>query len=454
MKKVRNLDRDKLDFANGKIGVLFRALFYPTLVGLIFNSVLTLVDGMFVGHGAGANGIAAVNIVAPLFLVTTGIGLMFGIGASVIASIRLAENNIKSARIIMTQAHIAGVIIMCCVIAAIVLWPKKIVYMLGCSPELEDNAIGYMTLLAPGLIFLLTQCVGVLLIRLDGSPKYAMWSQLIPGTINIILDYIMIFPMGMGVRGAALATSISYFIGGVIVFAYFIWFSDKIKFYRLKLSLTSFLLTLRNVGYMIKLGFATFLTEAAMGIMIFVGNYAFMRLDGEYGVAAFSIACFLFPVVFSMANAVAMSAQPIISFNYGAHQPSRISRALRIALFTAVLCGIIVSIGLWFGSKAIVSAFLASDDPAYMLAVNGLPLFATCAVFFAVNITFIGYYQSIESAWRSILYTMLRGIIFIVPAFLILPSLLGESGLWLAIPTAEMLTVVIILIHFLIARQK
>ena len=155
-----------------------------------------------------------------------------------------------------------------------------------------------------------------------------------------------------------------------------------------------------------------------------------------------------------MANAVAMSAQPIISFNYGAHQPSRISRALRIALFTAVLCGIIVSIGLWFGSKAIVSAFLASDDPAYMLAVNGLPLFATCAVFFAVNITFIGYYQSIESAWRSILYTMLRGIIFIVPAFLILPSLLGESGLWLAIPTAEMLTVVIILIHFLIARQK
>lgn len=97
MAKDRNLTRDRLDFGDGKIGPLFRAIFFPTLIGMLFNSALTLIDGIFVGHGVGANGIAAVNIVAPVFMVGTGIGLMLGIGASVVASIRLSEDNVKAA---------------------------------------------------------------------------------------------------------------------------------------------------------------------------------------------------------------------------------------------------------------------------------------------------------------------------------------------------------------------
>lgn len=454
MAKNRNLDRDKLDFGNGKIGALFRAIFFPTLVGMIFNSVLTLVDGMFVGHGVGANGIAAVNIVAPLFLLATGIGLMFGIGTSVVASIRLSEDNVKAARIIMTQAFGAGALMVGVIGAAALLMPRETVYLLGCSAELESNAIGYMVPLIPGIFFLVIQCIGMMLIRLDGSPRYAMWTQVIPASVNIVLDYIMIFHMGMGVAGAAGATSISCLLGGLMVLAYFIWFSDKLKFYRLKLSVTSLLLTLRNIGYMAKIGFATFLTEGAMAVMMFTGNYAFMKMLGENGVAAFSIACYLFPVVFSIANAVAQSAQPIISFNYGADRPDRISRALKIALCTAVVCGTVVTAGLWVGASPIVGAFLSSDEPAYALATHGLPIFATCAIFFAVNITFIGYYQSIEAALRSIFYTMLRGIVFIIPAFLVLPGLFGSVGLWLAIPTAEFLTLTVISGHYLVRHGR
>lgn len=453
MTKNRNLDRDKLDFGNGKIGELFRTLFFPTLIGMIFNSILTLADGIFVGHGTGANGIAAVNIVAPLFMITTGIGLMLGIGASVVASIRLSEGNVKAARIILTQVFGAGTLFVGIYTVIIMLWTKPIVYALGGSPDLEKNSIDYIFWLAPGLPFLVWECVGMMLIRLDGSPKYAMWSQLIPATINIVLDYIMIFPMGMGVKGAAVATSISCGIGGLTVIVYFISFSDKLKFYRLKASVTSMLLTLRNIGYMAKIGFATFLTELAMGVMMLTGNYAFMKIEGENGVAAYSIACYLFPVVFSIANAVAQSAQPIISFNYGAHQQRRVSRTLRIALYTAILCGTVVSSGLWIVVKYIVSAFLNTSEPAYALATHGVPLFATCAVFFALNITLTGYYQSIESAWRSIFYTALRGIIFLVPAFLVLPSLIGDNGPWLAIPTAEILTLAVIGTHYVVSKR-
>ncbi|MDE5900585.1 MAG: MATE family efflux transporter [Muribaculaceae bacterium] len=453
MTQDRNLDRDKLDFGNGKIGPLFRAMFFPTLIGMIFNSALTLADGIFVGNGAGANGIAAVNIVAPLFMLSTGVGLMLGIGASVIASIRLSENNIKAARIIMTQAFLAGILIIGAMVAAALIRPAATARLLGCSPELETNATAYLIPLAPSLIFILVQCVGMMLIRLDGSPNYAMWSQLIPASINIALDYIMIFPLGMGVAGAALATSISCGIGGIIVLTYFVRFADKLCFYRLKLSATSLKLSMRNTGYMMKIGFATFLTEGAMGIMMFTGNIAFMKIHGEAGVAAYSIACFLFPVVFSIANAVAQSAQPIISFNHGVSRTDRISRALKVALLTASVCGILVTIGLWASAGTIAGAFLPASEPAYAIASDGLPLFATCALFFAVNITFIGYYQSIEEAGLSIFYTFLRGIIFLVPAFLLMPELIGSKGLWLAIPAAEALTLAVICTHYTARRH-
>lgn len=454
MAKDRHLDRDKLDFADGKIGPLFRSLFFPTLVGMIFNSALTIIDGIFVGQGVGADGIAAVNIVAPVFMIVTGIGLMLGIGASVVASIRLAENKEKAARIIMTQAFLVGLLLIGTICTACFLFPRPFVYALGCSPRLEGHALDYLLWLIPGLFFLFISCVGMMLVRLDGSPKYAMTVQIVSAAANIVLDWYMIFPLGLGVMGAAIATSIACIVGGLMVAAYFLHFSKRLKFYRLKLSLTSLLLTLRNTGYMIKIGFATFLTELAMSIMMLTGNYMFITMLGEEGVAAFAVACYLFPIVFSISNAVAQSAQPIISFNHGAQHPERVSRALRISLLTAVICGMSVSTYLWFGSRGIVRLFLTPRENAYALAVEGLPLFALCAIFFSVNIAFIGYYQSIEKAVASTAYTSLRGVLLLVPCFILLPRLIGVPGLWLAIPLAELLTCVVIICRYLRQRLR
>ena len=442
------MERDKLDFGTMKIGPLFRAIFFPTLIGMIFTSLITVIDGMFVGHGVGAGGIASVNIVAPTFMIATGIGLMFGIGASVIASIKLSESNIKAAKIIMTQGFIAATVLASLMVAVILIAPEWTLRLLGCSTELKSNALDYMLFLAPSLIFVMIQCIGMMLIRLDGSPKYAMWCQAIPAVLNIILDYIMIFPMGMGVKGAAVATSISCVVGGLMALSYFFWFSAKLKFYKLKSTRKSFLLTLRNVCYMTKIGFATFLTEIAMSVMMITGNYMFLSQLGEQGVAAYSIACYLFPVVFSIANAVAQSAQPIISFNYGANNNERVRQTLKVSLLAALICGLSVTFGISAGAIPIVLAFLSPEEPAFEIATSGLPLFSICSLFFAVNITFIGYYQSLEKAVRSIIYTLLRGIVLLIPSFVILPTLLGEKGLWLAIPMAEFLTAVIIITFF------
>lgn len=304
------MDRDRLDFGNGRIGSLFRAMFFPTLVGMLFNSALNLCDGMFVGRGVGSDALAAINIVAPLFLVCTGIGLMFGIGASVIGGIRLAENNEKAARIIMTQAYLAGAVIFGAVIAVSLLFTRPVLYALGCSPRLEALATDYLLWLLPGLVFFYLQCAGMMLIRLDGSPRYAMSVQIVAAVLNIFLDWLMVFPLGMGIRGASMATSASCVVAGIMVVSYFIFFSDRLKFYRLRLTVKSVRLSLRNTWYMARIGSATFVAELSMGIMMVTGNYVFMSYLGEAGVAAFSVGCYLFPLIFSISNAVAQASQP------------------------------------------------------------------------------------------------------------------------------------------------
>lgn len=446
------MNRDRLDFGNERIGSLFRALFFPTLIGMVFNSLLNICDGMFVGHGVGSDALAAINIVAPVFLLWTGIGLMFGIGSSVICSIRMAENNVKAARIIMTQAFAAGTLMFMVFAVATLLFTRRLLAVLGCSDVLETYATDYLLWILPGLLFLYIECVGMILMRLDGSPRYAMMIQVGAALLNIFLDWLMVWQWEMGIAGAAIATSISCAAGALLILLYFIFSAVTLRFYRLKMTMKSLCLSLRNVGYMMKIGSATFLSELAMGVMMVTGNYAFMSMLGEAGVAAYSVGCYLFPIIFSINNAVAQAAQPIISFNHGAGHADRVRSTLHISIGTAIICGLLITAVMWAGAPMLSSLFIPSGDAAHAIAAAGLPLLGTCTVFFALNITFIGYYQSIENAARSTVYTMLRGIIFLVPSFLVLPPMLGEQGLWLAIPAAEVLTLAVIAILYLYRR--
>ncbi len=263
----------------------------------------------------------------------------------------------------------------------------------------------------------------------------------------------MVFPLGMGIKGASMATSISCIVAGIMVVAYFIFFSDKLKFYRLRLTLKSLRLSIRNIGYMAKIGFATFIAELAIGVLMVTGNYMYLSYLGEAGVAAFSVGCYLFPLIFSISNAVAQSSQPIISFNYGAGHMMRVRQALNIALFTGFLCGTIISFVMWSGSGILTGIFLDNSETAYKIAKDGLPLLGLCALPFALNITFIGYYQSCEKAVRSIIFMLLRGIIFMVPGFVLLPEAIGVPGLWLAIPAAELLTLTVIAATYFLQRK-
>ena len=168
---------------------------------------------------------------------------------------------------------------------------------LGSSERLLPLAVEYMYWFLPFLVFSALLSSGMFFVRLDGSPNYAMLCNAIPAVVNILLDYVFIFILKWGMMGAALATSLGYILGAGMIVVYLSRRRNVIHFCRVKLSKKSMRLTWRNVKYMCHLGVSTFLCEAAIACMMFAGNYVFIHYLGEDGVAAFSIACYFFPII-------------------------------------------------------------------------------------------------------------------------------------------------------------
>lgn len=432
--------KDSIDFGSMNVSTLFRKLLVPTVLGMVFSAIFVITDGIFVGKGIGSDALAAVNITAPLFMITTGIGLMFGVGASVVASIHLSQGKRKVASINITQALAFSAFIILVMSGLCFYFVEPLARLLGSSERLLPAVVEYMVWYVPFLVFYVILNAGMFYIRLDSSPNFAMLCNAIPAVINIILDYIFIFEFGWGLMGAAFATSIGITIGALMTLVYLTRFSRFISLYRIKLSKKSMLLTCRNIGYMIKLGTSAFISEASIAVMMFLGNYVFIRHLGEDGVAAFSIVCYFFPIIFMVYNAIAQSAQPIISYNFGANQQERVRQAFRLSIRTALLCGVCFFIITALCSANIVSLFIDRSYHAFDIAVNGIPYFAIGYIFFAINMVGIGYYQSIEQARRATIITILRGVVFMLIGFFGLPPVMGIPGIWLAVPLAELLT--------------
>ena len=187
---------------------------------------------------------------------------------------------------------------------------------------------------------------------------------------------------------------------------------------------------------------------------MFVGNLTFIHYLGDDGVGAFGIACYYIPFVFMVGNAIAQSAQPIISYNFGAGVRERVIEAAQIALATAVVCGAVVT-AVFIGSpRLLVGLFLDPATHAARIAIEGLPWFALGFICFIVNLTAIGYYQSLERVGIASGFALLRGFVFLVPSFLFMPRLCGTEGIWLAMPLSELLTALVILGVSLWRRQR
>ena len=448
------MKRDSVDFESGQIGKLFRRMLLPTLLGTLAMSAMTVIDGIVVGQGVGSQGVASINIVAPIYLIMSGIGLMVGAGCSVVASIHLAQNKLKVARLNVTQALLVSAFVVTLIAIGVLVFPEQTARLLGASDTLMPHVLDYVVWIMPGFVFEMFSLIGLFIIRLDGAPRFAMWCNIIPAVLNAILDWVFVFPVGMGVKGAGVATSFCMFLGGMMALGYLVFKARSLRPQLPKLSVKSLRLTLRNIGYQCSVGFSSLMGELAIAVSIYIGNLVFMRYLGDDGVGAFGISCYYTPFFFSVGNSIAQSAQPIISYNYGAERWTNVAKVRRLLLNTSLAVGVVLALLFSLLPEPLVALFVDTSSSAGRIAINGFPYFATGIILFILNVAIIGYYQSIERIGRAILLVSLRGVIFLLPCFMLLPRLYGEEGIWLAMPVAELFTLVAIVIGGRIDRVR
>ena len=419
---------------------LLLSMAVPMMISMLVQALYNIVDSIFVSRIC-EDALTAVSMAFPLQNIIISIAVGFGVGINALLSRALGQKNAERVNQVAVNGLLLALLSYLLVLVAGLVGIRAYMRAQTDIESIVEYGITYLNICVLCSFGVFCEITFERFLQATGRTIYSMVTQLVGAITNIILDPILIFGLlgfpEMGVTGAALATSLGYIVGAGMILGYLGRRRNVVRLCRVKTSRKSMRLTLRNVGYMCRLGLSTFLCEGAIAMMMFAGNYVFIRYLGEDGVAAFSIACYFFPIIFMVYNAIGQSAQPILSYNFGAGNGARVRKAFRLALLTAVAAGL----G-FFGLTALFSRWISC--PACAIAVRGLPLFASGFVFFAVNIVSIGYFQSVERPRPAMAVTVLRGFVFMAACFFGLPLLLGVEGIWLAVPLAEALTFAVV----------
>lgn len=416
---------------------LFYSYLIPSILGLMLMSVNIVVDGIFIGHGVGPNGLAGVNIAVPVFSIFISVALWIGIGGATLYSMYLGKNEPDQAQSIFSQSFAITVMITS-VIIGVCLWRmRELAFLLGANDVILPYVLDYMrVLLIFGLVFVLESLLSIF-VRNDGNPKLAMTALIVAAGFNIIFNYVFIFIFKWGVAGAAYATVLATFLGFVVLLAHFLRRDKTLRFVKFRFQRD----VLKRV---LTIGFPSFVSEMAIAIVTLGYNIAFMRVTGEMGVASFSIVNYIHTMVLLAFIGVGSALQPIVSFHYGAKLYERMKDSLRLAVYTAVAFGLISVIAGWLFAGPMTAMFNVKEPQLYELTVSGIDLFFINYLFMGYNLVYVTYYQSIGQVTFSLVATFARGIVFVLIFLFILPPLFGANGIWLAVPAAEALTTLLI----------
>lgn len=426
------MDKNTL-LLKGNINSVFYKYLFNSVLGMLAVSFCILIDTMFIGRGIGSEGLAALNICIPIFNVFNGIGLLFGMGGATALSISIGQGEKEESQKFFTQTVILAIFTGVIISATGSIFTEEIGYMLGAN----KNSIYLVKEYLNGVLFL---SFGYILahtissfVRNDHNPKLAMVATSTGGILNIILDYLFIFEFGLGMKGAALATSISALVNVLILSTHFLGKKCTLKFVSFKFDLQRTFRILSN-------GAPSFIIEISSGIVIFIFNLSLLEMIGDVGVSAYSIIANVALVVAAIFTGIAQAIQPIISINFGAKQNDRVEKVRRKALIVAFIIGtIFYLIGIFLPTK-IVNIFTTETGEIMNITVNGIKYYFISFLIMGLNIVMGAYYQSREYIVASNIISLGRGLIFLMIGIFILPRIFSVNGIWLSSVFAEAVT--------------
>lgn len=398
------------------------------MIGL---SCYILADTFFISKGLGARGLAALNLAIPIYSFVHGSGLMLGIGGATKYSVFRGQKAYKNSdqvfsNTVFLTAALAAVFVLCGVFL-----PGILTTLLGADGEIFDMTRIYLKVILLFSPAFMMNDVLLCFVRNDGSPRLAMTAMLAGSLSNILLDYIFIFPLGMGIFGAVLATGFAPIISMGILSTHWIKKQSHLHFVKTALSGSM-------TAQTISLGFPSLVTEVAGGIVIIVFNVLIMGIEGNIGVAAYGVIANLSLVVTSIHTGIAQGMQPITSRAYGHGDRQTMGQVLQYAVGTMLTLSLGIYLAIAVFAGPITGIFNSGRDAQLQqIAEVGLKLYFLSVPFAGFNIVLSMFFTSTEKALPAQVVSLLRGFFLIIPAALLLSALAGTTGVWLAVPVTE-----------------
>lgn len=431
------------DFLNKPVKQVFMRYLVPSVFATMVTSIYVLADTIIVGKGIGTIAVAALNIVLPLYNIFFGLGLLFGVGGSVLMSILRGEGDEKGSNAYFSTSLVAMCVVLALSLAFFTAFMEKIALVFGGTPETMPYIMDYMPYIVWGMGLFFFSSYLQTFIRNDGAPRLAMYAVVSGGVANIILDYVFVYNFNMGMAGAAIATVMGSGLTVVILLTRFFTKKNNLHF-SLKGVRPSFI---KNI---ILNGFASFLIEVASGVTIFVFNIQLLKYAGNTGVSVYSIISNTAIVVVCICKGINQAAQPLLSTNYGAGLYERTDKIRSLAVkVSIIICAVPVILGLVV-PDFFTYIFINPDSAILSMSASAIRIYFVGFMMLGINMVFICYFQAILKNGYSMIICLMRGLILVVAFAYIFPLFMDVTGIWLAVPAAETITMLfgIYLIYF------
>ena len=420
---------------------------FPSIIMMIFTSIYSVVDGLFVSNFVGKSAFAAVNLIMPFLMGISALGFMIGTGGSAIVAKTLGEGKIENANeyfsMLVYITAIGGIII--AILSMFLVKPVAILF--GASGTLLYNCILYGRILCISLPAFMLQNVFQSFFVTAEKPHLGLRVIVIAGVTNMVLDFLFVAVLHLGLPGAGFATVCGEFIGGLFPLFYFGRKNSSL----LKLGKTHFhgrilLKTCTN-------GSSELMTNLSSSVVNALYNMQLMKFAGEDGVAAYGTIMYVNFIFVSIFFGYAIGSAPIVSYHYGAGNHDELKNLFRKSLTLVSICGILLTITAQIIASPIARIFVGYDKELFQMTYTGFRLFCVTFLINGFNIFGSSFFTALNNGLISAVISFLRTLVFQLGVVFILPVFFGINGIWLSVATAELLTL-FVTITFLIRKRQ
>ena len=400
-------------------------------------SCYILADTYFISKGVGADGLTALNLAIPVFSVMNGCGFMLGIGSGTKYGIMKGTGNEKRGDVLFTSSLCVVTVLAVIFMLIGLLASDPITVLVGANAEVYDMTRTYLqVILLFSPMFMINNLLGAM-IRNDGNTSLAMTAMLSGCLFNIVFDYIFVFPMGLGLFGAVLATAVAPIISILILLQHFVKKKNQFRLIRVRPEV-------RLVASAAGLGVPSLVTEVSSGLVIAVFNLLILGLAGNVGVAAYGVVANISIVVIAIYNGIAQGVQPLLSREYGRSQEKNVHRFLGWAMMLTAILAMVIYVGIYWNADVIAMIFNSGRDmDLQRIAVEGLKIYFTACPFVGANILLAIYFAATDQAAPAQMISLLRGLIVIIPLAFIMANVAGLTGVWMTFPLTELVVCVV-----------